>query len=142
MVLEAPDEDPLILDLGTGLRFFGITRKSGDPFRGTALVSHLHWDHVQGLPFFAPVLAVVQDVRWGRTYESFGEDTATVAELGAAYIRGLQDPDDAPRATDHGLSDPATVLATPKHFIGDGATLFGSSTQNILDTIPGPMRAS
>ena len=58
VVLEAPDEDPLILDLGTGLRFFGITRKSGDPFRGTALVSHLHWDHVQGLPFFAPVLAV------------------------------------------------------------------------------------
>ena len=83
---------------------------------------------------FAPVLAVVQDVRWGRTYESFGEDTATVAELGAAYIRGLQDPDDAPRATDHGLLDPTTVLATPKHFIGDGATVFGSSTQNIMST--------
>ena len=83
---------------------------------------------------FAPVLAVVQDVRWGRTYESFGEDTATVAELGAAYIRGLQDPDDAPRATDHGLLDPTTVLATPKHFIGDGATVFGSSTQNIMNT--------
>ncbi len=83
---------------------------------------------------FAPVLAVVQDVRWGRTYETFGEDTATVAELGAAYVRGLQDPDDAPRATDHGLSDPTTVLATPKHFIGDGATVFGSSTQNIMGT--------
>ncbi len=83
---------------------------------------------------FAPVLAVVQDVRWGRTYESFGEDTATVATLGAAYVRGLQDPDDAPRATDHGLSDPTTVLATPKHFIGDGATVFGSSTQNIMNT--------
>jgi len=83
---------------------------------------------------FAPVLAVVQDVRWGRTYETFGEDTATVAALGAAYVRGLQDPDDAPRATDHGLIDPMTVLATPKHFIGDGATVFGSSTQNIMDT--------
>jgi beta-glucosidase len=83
---------------------------------------------------FAPVLAVVQDVRWGRTYETFGEDTAAVTELGAAYLRGLQDPDDAPRATDHGLLDPTTVLATPKHFIGDGATAFGSSTQNIMDT--------
>jgi phosphoribosyl 1,2-cyclic phosphodiesterase len=28
----------------------------GEPFRGTALVSHLHWDHVQGLPFFVPIL--------------------------------------------------------------------------------------
>ena len=31
-------------------------RAAGQPFRGTCLVSHLHWDHVQGLPFFAPLL--------------------------------------------------------------------------------------
>jgi ribonuclease BN (tRNA processing enzyme) len=35
-----------------------LRKELGDqPFRGTALVSHLHWDHVQGLPFFVPLLA-------------------------------------------------------------------------------------
>ena len=49
------DGDPaptLILDAGTGLRT--LTPLIGDrPFTGTILLSHLHWDHVQGLPFFA-----------------------------------------------------------------------------------------
>jgi phosphoribosyl 1,2-cyclic phosphodiesterase len=49
-------EDPIVLDLGTGLRFFGDTQPQDGSFRGTALVSHLHWDHVQGLPFFVPIL--------------------------------------------------------------------------------------
>jgi phosphoribosyl 1,2-cyclic phosphodiesterase len=50
----ADGEDPLLFDLGTGLRYFGL--KCSAPFRGTSLVSHLHWDHVQGLPFFGPLL--------------------------------------------------------------------------------------
>jgi phosphoribosyl 1,2-cyclic phosphodiesterase len=46
-----------VLDLGTGLRFWGETLlDEPEPFRGSALVTHLHWDHVQGLPFFVPVL--------------------------------------------------------------------------------------
>ncbi len=49
----ADGEDPLLFDLGTGLRYFGL--KCGLPFTGTCLVSHLHWDHVQGLPFFTPL---------------------------------------------------------------------------------------
>ena len=57
VVLERPGVAPIILDLGTGLRFFGRTHDHTTPFEGTALVSHLHWDHVQGLPFFSPVLA-------------------------------------------------------------------------------------
>ncbi len=57
VVVTVPDEDPIICDLGTGLRYFGSDLASRtDPFRGTALVTHLHWDHVQGLPFFTPVL--------------------------------------------------------------------------------------
>ena len=41
----------LILDAGTGLR--RLPELLGDrPFRGTLLLTHLHWDHVQGLPFF------------------------------------------------------------------------------------------
>ena len=43
----------LVLDAGTGLRV--LARQLGDaPFRGTILLSHLHWDHTQGLPFFPP----------------------------------------------------------------------------------------
>jgi phosphoribosyl 1,2-cyclic phosphodiesterase len=53
--LEVPGEPPIVLDIGTGLRFFGLTQPTDGRFVGTALVSHLHWDHVQGLPFFTPV---------------------------------------------------------------------------------------
>jgi phosphoribosyl 1,2-cyclic phosphodiesterase len=45
-----------VFDLGTGLRFWGSTFAPDQPFAGHALVTHLHWDHVQGLPFFSPVL--------------------------------------------------------------------------------------
>jgi len=42
----------LLLDAGTGIR--RVTHLlDGDPFRGTILLGHLHWDHTQGLPFFA-----------------------------------------------------------------------------------------
>ncbi|MBC8194891.1 MAG: hypothetical protein ISR43_04560 [Acidimicrobiia bacterium] len=58
VVLEADGADPILLDMGTGLRYFGMEidrEPATPPFRGTALVSHLHWDHVQGLPFFSPI---------------------------------------------------------------------------------------
>lgn len=57
VVIEPQAGDPVLLDLGTGLRFFGLDRPFDEPFRGTALVTHLHWDHVQGIPFFTPLLA-------------------------------------------------------------------------------------
>jgi phosphoribosyl 1,2-cyclic phosphodiesterase len=56
VAIEAPGVAPLLLDLGTGLRYFGATQPHDGTFRATALVSHLHWDHVQGLPFFAPIM--------------------------------------------------------------------------------------
>ena len=61
---------------------------------------------------FAPTLAVVRDDRWGRTYESFAEDAALVASYGGEYVRGLQGD----------LRGDATVVATAKHFMGDGGT--------------------
>ncbi|MBZ5724204.1 MAG: glycoside hydrolase family 3 C-terminal domain-containing protein [Acidobacteriia bacterium] len=67
---------------------------------------------------FAPCVAVPQDVRWGRTYEGFGEDPALVQELGAAAVRGLQGED---------LANPLAVLACAKHYVGDGGTAFGSA---------------
>lgn len=45
---------PIVLDLGTGLRSLGLDHADRD-FCGTALITHMHWDHVQGLPFFPPV---------------------------------------------------------------------------------------
>ena len=57
VTLESASDDPIVLDLGTGLRFWGRTLDRSVPFRGAALLTHLHWDHVQGLPFFGPVLA-------------------------------------------------------------------------------------
>lgn len=57
VAVEWPDRDPILFDLGTGLRYFGMTQPCDGTFRGTALVSHLHWDHVQGVPFFTPMLA-------------------------------------------------------------------------------------
>ena len=63
---------------------------------------------------FAPCIAVPQDERWGRTYEGYSDDPALVAELGAAAVKGFQG--------DALSSDPLTVLACAKHFIGDGGT--------------------
>lgn len=58
VVVEPDDEAPIVLDLGTGLRYYGaqLEREGVAGFQGTALVSHLHWDHVQGIPFFRPLL--------------------------------------------------------------------------------------
>lgn len=66
---------------------------------------------------FAPALTVPQDIRWGRTYEGYSEETALVTELGAAYVHGLQGDD---------LASPEAVLASVKHYLGDGGTQWGS----------------
>merc|ERR1719160_784268 len=62
---------------------------------------------------FAPCLDIAQDVRWGRTYESFSQDPQIVNELGAAFIEGAQ-------STDTGM------LTSAKHFIAAGATQYGT----------------
>ena len=60
MLVEVEGEPPLIIDLGTGLRALGehleeAASRSGKPLRANALLSHLHYDHVLGLPFFSPM---------------------------------------------------------------------------------------
>ena len=54
--LEVPGHDPILFDMGTGVRYFGLQQPMDGTFRGHALISHLHWDHTQGLPFFTPIL--------------------------------------------------------------------------------------
>ena len=55
VVLDERDEEPILFDLGTGLRMYGASCPMDGSFAATALVTHIHWDHVQGLPFFPPV---------------------------------------------------------------------------------------
>jgi beta-glucosidase len=64
---------------------------------------------------FAPTLAVVQDPRWGRTYESYSSDPALVRSYAAAMVGGLQGK----------LGTSTSVLATAKHWLGDGGTFHG-----------------
>ncbi|MBB3763597.1 glycoside hydrolase family 3 protein [Sphingomicrobium lutaoense] len=66
---------------------------------------------------FAPTIAVARDDRWGRTYESYSEDPARVAALGAAMTLGLQGRRGVPDYLGEGR-----VVATAKHFFGDGGT--------------------
>lgn len=69
---------------------------------------------------FAPTIAVVRNDRWGRTYESFSEDPKIVAAYAPRYVEGLQ----GEYGTEDFLS-PARLLATAKHFVGDGGTVDG-----------------
>ncbi|MGH7942165.1 MAG: glycoside hydrolase family 3 protein, partial [Limisphaerales bacterium] len=73
---------------------------------------------------FAPCIAVVQDERWGRTYESYGQDPALVSQLGAASIKGFQ----GERLSTNCWS----ILACAKHFIGDGGTQNGKDQGNTV----------
>ncbi|WP_322820148.1 glycoside hydrolase family 3 protein [Chloroflexus sp.] len=68
---------------------------------------------------YAPAVMVPQDVRWGRTYEGYAERPDHVAALASGFLRGLQAPD---------IATPNRVIGTPKHFLGDGGTAWGSST--------------
>ncbi|MFM7820459.1 MAG: MBL fold metallo-hydrolase [Actinomycetota bacterium] len=56
--LQAKNQNPIIFDLGTGLRYMGGQNIEAEakPFVGACLLTHLHWDHVQGLPFFKSLL--------------------------------------------------------------------------------------
>ncbi len=66
----------------------------------------IHWN-------FSPSVAVAMDPRWGRFYESFGEDNTIHTNLVTSYIEGLQSND---------------IVATAKHYIGDGATLWNDDS--------------
>jgi beta-glucosidase len=64
---------------------------------------------------FAPCIAIPFNEKWGRVYEAFSESTTLTSELTKASVIGHQGD----------LSDLTTVMATAKHFVGDGATDFG-----------------
>lgn len=76
---------------------------------------------------FAPTLGIPHNERWGRTYETFGENADLVSQMGKAYIQGLQgdDPGKTLKRTDK-------VIATAKHYIGEGLTENGTNQGNAV----------
>jgi phosphoribosyl 1,2-cyclic phosphodiesterase len=83
VALESPGADPVILDMGTGLRYWGDTQPHDGTFAAHALVTHLHFDHVQGLPFLAPA------DRPGARLDVYAphQDDETLAEAFEGFIR-------------------------------------------------------
>ncbi|WP_233210829.1 MULTISPECIES: glycoside hydrolase family 3 protein [unclassified Pseudoxanthomonas] len=73
---------------------------------------------------FAPTVAVAQNARWGRTYESYSSQPALIRDYAAAYVKGMQGM----------LDKDGNVVATAKHFIGDGATDGGKDQGNATVT--------
>jgi len=83
-----------------------IGRATAEEVSGTGI----DWD-------FAPCVCVARNDRWGRTYESFGEDPRLVTRM-TSIITGLQG------------NRPGSVLATAKHYVGDGGTTGGVNEGN------------
>lgn len=82
----------------------GLMRRIGKITASEVAVTGLDWT-------FAPTIAVARNMRWGRAYESYSEKPEIVKTLGGALIEGLQ-----------GDFGPGNIIATAKHFIGDGGT--------------------
>ena len=88
---------------------------------------------------FSPCVAIPYNEKWGRVYEAFSESTALTEKLTRASIKGHQGD----------LSANNTVMATAKHFVGDGATDFGReggetsvSKKEINERLLGPYKAA
>ncbi len=76
------------------------------------LSTGIHWN-------FAPALSVVQNISWGRTYEGYSENPLIHKNLTRSAIKGYQD---------------LNVLATAKHYLGDGGTYLGIDQGNMIAT--------
>ncbi|EYU18174.1 hypothetical protein ABFS82_10G066500 [Erythranthe guttata] len=88
-----------------------------------------------GIPYvFAPCIAVCRDPRWGRCYESYSEDPKVVRSM-TEIISGLQGeiPSNSRKGVPF-LAGQEKVLATAKHFVGDGGTTKGMNENNTLAT--------
>ncbi|MFF1462524.1 glycoside hydrolase family 3 N-terminal domain-containing protein [Streptomyces sp. NPDC058330] len=92
-----------------------LAQKTGAVTANEVRATGVPWD-------FAPCVCVTRDERWGRSYEAYGEDPALVEAM-ETVITGMQG-----HASGRDLARDDKVLATAKHFVGDGGTEFGSST--------------
>ncbi len=91
-----------------------LVRKIGAATAAEMAGTGVDWD-------FAPCVCVARDDRWGRTYESFGE-VPELATMMTTVIDGLQGDE---------LGGPTSVLATAKHYVGDGGTEGGDDRGDV-----------
>jgi beta-glucosidase len=90
-----------------------LIRRIGEVTAREMVVTGIDWD-------FSPTLAVVRDDRWGRTYEGFSEDPEIVRAYAGQMVEGLQG-----RPGTNEFMGAGRVIATAKHFVGDGGTAGG-----------------
>lgn len=87
-----------------------LTKQMGAYVAGEMKLTGILWN-------FGPCVAVVQDPRWGRTYESYSSNPDTVCALASAFAQGQMSED---------------VLPCAKHFVADGGTTFGTGEGDYL----------
>ncbi len=87
-----------------------LTKQMGAYVAGEMKLTGILWN-------FGPCVAVGQDPRWGRTYESFSSDPDTVCALASAYVQGQMGEG---------------VLPCAKHYVADGGTTFGTGEGDYL----------
>lgn len=90
-----------------------LMKRIGEITATEMLVTGLDWT-------FAPTIAVARNDRWGRTYESYSEDPAIVRDYAPKLVEGIQG-----KVNTEQYLDKAHMLATVKHFLGDGGTING-----------------
>ena len=83
-----------------------LLKRIGQVTAKELLATNVHWT-------FAPAVSVPQDIRWGRIYEGYSENTEVVQEMSLALMEGLQ-------------SHPYRIMASVKHYVADAATTWGS----------------
>ncbi len=101
-------------NIGLGaMRDPALIRRIGEVTAKEMTATGFDWD-------FSPTLAVVRDDRWGRTFEGFSEDPSVTRAYAGMMVEGLQG-----RAGTKAFLGPGHVVATAKHFVGDGGTAGG-----------------
>lgn len=99
---------------------YEVCRKVSEATAVEVAATGINWN-------FSPCIAIAEDERWGRHYEGYSEDVEIVTNMGLASIEGYQ--------TKTLGSSNISVVACAKHFIGDGATEWGTGMDNQPDKI-------
>jgi beta-glucosidase len=103
-------------NIGMGAsRDAALVQQEEDVTRQEVLGTGIRWA-------FAPCVCVARDDRWGRTYESFGEDPSIGNPLATAAVQGFQGT----------ALGPTSVMATAKHYVADGGTKYGTGSSGYL----------
>jgi beta-glucosidase len=101
-------------NIGLGAtRNYDLIERIGEITATEMSVTGINWS-------FSPVVAATRDDRWGRTYETYSEDPRIVSAAAAKFVKGLQSS--------------GQVIATAKHFLGDGGTVDGKDQGDTVAT--------